>query len=555
MPVNPSVFAGDNCESDDALDKLKDPLVTYGQVLDPANILSGAGARRLLGETFDAASLKIVLAIYYKFVFGDDRVSPYGPRSTNAMLTIADISLPSELGELANIRTCHPENIRRFVPTYNQCIIERQPGEYCWKAEELTMSRGLKNPDAYDDLERVKRALAAHPHLTARGNQLDNPFVREGEFNNWCGGYAESGSVREIVDSMRQVSLELLDMHDDDIKFVDIGVGSTCRVQLQVFLEVGCLTCDGIEYDPIRAWCAQSGLDWFCKELEGSNNEPCQRLAALMRSRVTVRVGDLDNFTPMYWNTVTHIYSYDTVFNPQLFEKMVRKVHNSRTVVWVCSINNKLNTKYANDANSVTKPRIESDTDCYKWTPDPGSLRTNGNEYIAKCRLEGLLDDPIEQGVWLLKLPWGSSRVNNAWRARGPRLHCEGSSISLEPSALANAISRPAHIYIHVGNVARRTPRRLQASETPSTTATTATATANADINRQHQLQLQQQLIHLQERLRVSEQVLSASKEHVQHLEAQVQQLTTSQHGQRQQRQSHLAAGGIGTLSTTPTHT
>lgn len=528
MPVDKSVFSGDNCESDDALDKLKDPLVNYGEVFQAKNIISGAGARRLLaslGETFGDTSLEIVRGIYQRFVFGDDSVSPYGPSSTNAQLTIANVSLPRDIGELANIRTCHPENIRRFVPDYQQCIIERESGEYCFEAEQRTMSRGLKNPADYDDCEDVRQTFEANRELFARGNRLDNPFTREGEFNNWCGGYAESGSVREIVDSMRAVSPEILDIHDEDIKFVDIGVGSTCRVQLQVFLEVGCLTCDGIEYDPLRAWCAQSGLDWFCKELVASNDEPCQRLAELVRSRVTVRVGDLDNFTPKYWDTMTHVYSYDTVFNPQLFEKMVRKVHNSRTVVWVCSIHNKLHTKYANDANSVTKPRTETGTDVYKWTPDPGSLHTNSSAYLAMCHQEGLLDDPIKQGVWLLKLPWGSSRKDSSWRVRGPRLHCEGSEISLEPTVLANAISRPAHIYIHVGNVARRTPRRLQASEeTPS--------------SQQQVQELQDELGRLHEKLRVSERELLRA---------------TTAAAELAGRASDAAARGTGT--NTPTHT
>ena len=211
----------------------------YVDALSPETLITLSGARMLDIEVSDREK-SFVRGLYQTLARG--RVP--GLDSTLLELTMEELPRPAQRHvNDAEVGLCHPSFIQLFLPdtsrmVYKQCRIEKVDGEYDFDSEKK--ERGLRNPDDYEDPEMAQRVQAAmNTHARASGRA---PRVKEADQakydtkKNWSGGYGESGSLREVIDSMvDMVEQGILGVRREDMVFCDVGVGSTCCVQLQVY--------------------------------------------------------------------------------------------------------------------------------------------------------------------------------------------------------------------------------------------------------------------------------------------------------------------------------
>jgi hypothetical protein len=275
----------------------------------------------------------------------------------------------------------HPTWVRTFYPTYKQA-----PLHSMYAATEDV--RGLQKSDPPDDAKEVLAAIeklnsgeydeAAHKGVgdveigddDANRPTDDDDYADDGDgdgddddsgddggessqlYNrkrskrnkdvhplvvpNWKAGYAETGDLREVANMTLRV---LQQVHaDHDIKFLDVGCGSSPVVLIQALLGMGALVCDGVEYDPIRAGHADASLCWWKNQLKAQGGG-CAKLATIIEDRVHVYLGALQHFPAPFWNQYSVVYSSDYLFDECVMRDLVSKVHASRSVRVVVSTN------------------------------------------------------------------------------------------------------------------------------------------------------------------------------------------------------------------------
>jgi hypothetical protein len=411
-------------------------------------------------STADNAALKVLVDSYFNFVRNnckewrekDANIVKKGNKG-NPQICQCFTDLGVQPHQPWHLNICVPENhpglVGSTIPTgslfaqgYNQPPMPPLE-QYDWRAEKnRVIGRGLQ--PVYDKTtDFVDNASAHHKeHMEQRSTCRANASSSASStMENGALGYGETANISKYAKVVKSANATI-HLTAEEMRHIDVGCGHHCNVPLMALFEFGCAVSDGIEFDPIRAYSAHSMLVWFINKLRNHALPALQKLADIVEKRVHIYLADLDLCTPAFWNAYTHVYAYDFVFHTDLMTKLVKKVHNSTSIVFVTTFTSTsalTNSSSYMFYSSLTNPRpIYEWTDykrkasygweklvdgrVYKWAPShPDHDDSKGNTvshrvqtslenpkdvaYVKQLTEEGILEDPVRQdGIMLI--PW-----------------------------------------------------------------------------------------------------------------------------------------------------
>lgn len=364
--------------------------------------------------------------------FADLGVQPHQPWCLN-------FAIPESHPGLAG-STKAPDAL--FEQGYNQPPM--LPSEhYDYRAEQCRfIGRGLQPVYGEDLVTKANACLKEHKGLLGSTCRVKpkpaTPDSVSSSMENAALGYGVTTNLSKYVTVINRCNAGI-NLTPEEMRHIDVGCGSQPNVPLMVLFECGCLLSDGIEFDPIRAYSAQSMLVWFIRQLQSHARTALRKLAEIVEQRVHIYLADLDFCTPAFWNQYTHVFSYDFVFHDDLMTKLVRKVHNSESILFVTTFARQ-STSNVNPAsytyyNSICNPRPAYDWTeyvqkaegyyghklvngvVYKWAPSPpgqpalmrDDYRTSPDvpedvAYVKQLEEEGIREDPVRQANGIITM-------------------------------------------------------------------------------------------------------------------------------------------------------